>query len=1351
MKNFHLTGNAIKHPTTSLLSTLAFLYLLKESKETYIPTKPESFKQYMKDIIEDKFKWIENEGQEKKNEMEAFVKETKNSLLDRGFTLSKNKITEVTEYLFDKGNKIKEFSEDICGNTLRLLEKGIDEVALSPEEYIYCTNLDFLDKFFRDLKEEENNEDYEIFLKSLVEFKEDYKENGTYNEELLEDLIEKAKLNNILIKKIDGYIEWSFCDDLGISNGDAHQFMVDIKTGDLKDQREKAEYLSYNQTFQEGFAKFLQNQYFEVGEHIYGFKEWAKLVKDGEILISFERGLTYYITAAGERYLIAPGRFCGEILSQVYNKDFNATTLVVSYTDTLIPIMIYSTTVGLKNSIAELILKKGGFKNWPSASKVFGKSFVQGLTAPISPLKHIYRYGSRGLLSMANWDSTTLMDLVQYDKERFLESLRETGRQFLQAKNLILSKLPGKYGRNYQLKTDKLKEIHKKRINILELKRINTLGNLSTMKTEFEKHLGTYGAYDPELDELKKKILEPNGLDINPEKLRSELDTYIKQKEKQLQKIKEEYSKISTHSSKTNLEISKKLLEEYNKEADIKNKEKLQNKIKDSLSKAGPEGKKILDSDPFADPEKAISQIDQELSKIQSPDTTSTSPSTPDSAKTASNTPEDTQNKPGDSPKSTPDETRISNEEFEKLTEPEKIQKIQDVDAELIEKMDEFAQKKEALEKEFKKVGKDPLKSKSYKKLLRNYKVRIKNIQKRRKRLTLRILKSNPDLDLKKNKIQIDPSFHGDAPKGIDSKHIENGSMKTKMETGKIKIPERIKSNKMLIGTILVTAASFLVGSAANAEEDEIDYNFYEDEDNTDYETLDEEDLENDPETKEMLAEARTEAEESIGKEEPDNEYISEEDERMFKDEQLKEIGKEREKVSRKFANFFETLYSQEYLPKLSASGVIDAISLENVERKLQLSVNRFADEYENESAKFMMMMIEKEELINGFFKDNPDLQEKGWPILNSMFKIAWDKESQKAYLSYGTRDEFIEMSYGIADAFTKNEFSKMGGKDAANATVEIGGNFIPFFGSGRDLFRAYKNLGQRGNTKQGLIDLGFGVGGLALDVATVGTGSALGVKALAKEGVQAGLKTLRIGMDLSPIFMMGHDLSKNAYDYLTDTKDSIIFGEKYYADKPKDSKPIPFKHPPITGLTKAKSISEDPREAKIELQELFVSIKNSYYWRACVWEIKDENTVLVKRLQSDNETTITREKDGNWNLEGVLSASGGYSIQQAFVMANLSNSTMEWLNEKEESGASENPFYVSSGGDIEFDADWTPVAINYLSSDNEWLEAYERSFDIPKDWIVNLLNRTYKKYLQKNSISGRFLELQNKITNKSK
>lgn len=1350
----NIASGTMNHPTTSIFSTLAFLYLLKESQETYIPEDPEKFALFMKDIIDNKFEWIKSEGEETKKKIEDNIIESKNKLLEHGLTITNTTIDKVSGYICGGVEKIKEFSNDFVSQSIKILDSAIDMAAISPEEYTYQVNNEYLKTFFNDLREEENNKDYNDLLKAIVEFKEDYKETNEFDEEKYKNMKDIAILSNILIERKDGYLEWTFVDDSFVSDGDFHQFMIDPTVGDIESRKDKAKKMSYGKDFGEAFEKVAQNQLLEIRETIFGLKS---AIEKGNAVICIERGSMYFIDAALEKHFIAPARLGMEVWEQVFqDKEFNATTLAVSYFDALIPITILSTITGTGNAVKELIT--GG--TWKGAGKIFGSGVFKGVTAPVKPFifvgKQGLRYGKHAGISAVKSivgvkiDGTSLVNLVAHDKEALLETLRKKGRALQDIKDGILEKFSlGDRAIARSNKRAYLKEIGEARQRKLLLLEIGITGNDTKAREIFERISKT----GTNQKQLKYYEGYSTNTGINITGVRDDLNVLLAHEDKIIAENTEKYKNPRIDININKLKDSKKLLEKYKTETDNKKKEKLKKEITKSLKNAGPEAKKILNSDPFSDPDKAIKKINESVSKtnpdviatqdteLDTPKDSKSEPTKDSTTETKNSSPDGKESKDKASQKKAPDETAIKNAEFDKLPEEEKVKKILDIDTKLVESLDEFDRKKTKLENLYKKRGIKPETQNTYLKFIRENKRKIERIQIRRKRLTYRTQKAHPKLNFEQNKIQLDPQIHGKIPEKINKNHVSEGSLIRNLETGKIRIPEHlrkagnlIKNNKMIAATILITAASLLISSSASAAEKDVDYSFYEKkDDNIDWDNLDEEEG-NDPEFDEMIKEAELETQNEDQKQQM--EPLSEEDERMLKDVQMKEMQVETQKLNEKYSSYFEKIFSQEYLPELSASGVIDSISLEKVERKLQLAVNQFANEYENDSAKFMMMMIDKEEYINGYFKDNPEAKKDGWQILNSLLKIKWDDSAQKAYLSYGSRAEFVEFSYGIADAFTKNEFKNFSGKDGLNATVEIAGNFIPFFGSGRDVFRAYKNLAQRGNYEQGLWDLGFGVGGLALDIGTLGTGTA----------AKSVLKGLRVGMDLTPIMSGVWDIEKKASGWLSSKEDTVIFEQKYYADKAEDSKPIPFSHPPIIGMTKAREISQNTQKGKLELQELFVSIKNYYYWRACIWEIQDENTVTLKRLQSDNETVIKRQTDGTWNLEGQLAASTGYSIQQAFVMANLSNSTMEWLDKQNKSGANEAPFYVSSGGDIEFDEDWTPQPVNYLSSDNEWLDAYKRSFGIEKDWIINLLNRTYKKHSQTGSINGKISELKERF-----
>jgi hypothetical protein len=130
-------------------------------------------------------------------------------------------------------------------------------------------------------------------------------------------------------------------------------------------------------------------------------------------------------------------------------------------------------------------------------------------------------------------------------------------------------------------------------------------------------------------------------------------------------------------------------------------------------------------------------------------------------------------------------------------------------------------------------------------------------------------------------------------------------------------------------------------------------------------------------------------------------------------------------------------------------------------------------------------------------------------------------------------------------------------------------------------------------------------------------------------------------------------------------------------------------------------------------------------------FKVIDTNHVWIGRTTSREAIVIYKEPNGNWNLPDDLMATGGYdTLEQAIAMANLANRTTEWLKKESLEGGSNNPFEVSYGGDIEFDVNWKPfIERNVFENDSSKLDFYIDDLKIEKGWIVNLLNRTYKRY----------------------
>lgn len=358
--------------------------------------------------------------------------------------------------------------------------------------------------------------------------------------------------------------------------------------------------------------------------------------------------------------------------------------------------------------------------------------------------------------------------------------------------------------------------------------------------------------------------------------------------------------------------------------------------------------------------------------------------------------------------------------------------------------------------------------------------------------------------------------------------------------------------------------------------------------------------------------------------------------------------------------------------------------------------------------------------------------------VLENINKIENDEEKVK-YLEerYGKSLEEIksELQEKLKKIFEENQLA-----DTIKTTAaELGKSAIPIIGSSRDIWRGAKNI-SRENYSQGAEDLTIGIVGLGLDFLCFGTGSLQ--KTIVKSSIKDAPRTLKVVKTLEKIDKNGGkifvratgvDLGYNMYLQFLKSQN------KYYALPAENWMDIPATAPMEIKLKK----EEEFKSAKEFYDEAFFQLKDDCRWKNMTHEIIDIDTIKIGRCTSDETVIIKKEKDGKWNLDGELAADGGYNtFQQAVAMANLSIKTVEWLKREKFDGDGENPFHLD-GDDIEYDIDygWKDINIElgisgnrvgqdvvYLDHEKTWLKFYVEKLYIPKDWIVNLLNRTYKK-----------------------
>ncbi len=149
--------------------------------------------------------------------------------------------------------------------------------------------------------------------------------------------------------------------------------------------------------------------------------------------------------------------------------------------------------------------------------------------------------------------------------------------------------------------------------------------------------------------------------------------------------------------------------------------------------------------------------------------------------------------------------------------------------------------------------------------------------------------------------------------------------------------------------------------------------------------------------------------------------------------------------------------------------------------------------------------------------------------------------------------------------------------------------------------------------------------------------------------------------------------------------------------------------------------------ETKIEnLDKIMADVRKSF--PLMDYKTNADGSFTVTRLESDNNSSvIVSEKDGVWNLEEPLDAIGGYTLVQAILMANLSNFASKYIMEHEaDDDADGKPFYLYKGI-IFYKENYDYYDNKYLGKKHGWDKEYEK-YGIKKGWMVNLLNRTYRK-----------------------
>lgn len=141
--------------------------------------------------------------------------------------------------------------------------------------------------------------------------------------------------------------------------------------------------------------------------------------------------------------------------------------------------------------------------------------------------------------------------------------------------------------------------------------------------------------------------------------------------------------------------------------------------------------------------------------------------------------------------------------------------------------------------------------------------------------------------------------------------------------------------------------------------------------------------------------------------------------------------------------------------------------------------------------------------------------------------------------------------------------------------------------------------------------------------------------------------------------------------------------------------------------------------EANYRLAILYT--KSECGWTKLDHEIKDDKTIVVKRLDGAQTTTITRSGD-KWSVEGYT---GGHTLFQALVLANLVNKVHGIFEREGHVGGSSQPFELDDGN-VDFDKTWNPNDLRILAAETNWLSFYDK-IGVSKQEVVDTLNAWYK------------------------
>ena len=1344
---------ASKFPITTIFAIMGIIKGVEAGGEIRVPEDNEQFKLFLKDSINNTAnsawegtKTIANKGAQTIKDIsdpsiEAlgnFSLKTRSLLEEHSAEIDVEKIDQAINTLNDK-NAIAEMFASISDIPESLFNKGVDFARLTPEEKIKNKNNYGLDRTLSRFKKIFRGEDNNELVTKMTSIMEKFKKEGNLSKSDLDELKTVAIQYRIDIVLNNGYYQWTRLgaldsdDPMEILEG-PNKFYID-PTLSKEEQKEKANKYYYDtsgsQAFEVGTKTFTDSMQEEANAI------FEKVENGDGYVYAIGSELVYLAAEGGIETVIGPIEIWWNFFASE-EKGVNYSAAAIEWGEGILPIFIFSLGSGIATTLANR--SKLGLKS--ALAKGGRKMIGNTLFYPFKPFTMVAQGGY--------WAARKVVIPSLLGNKKYAE----INMKYNPAKLALLDHYNKFWSFTYSQRVrfgygketgSIFGDISTKNLDIIKYRKammlLHEANNPSILSSEADKRKLRKQAVDLLDDvseggadaDLKEKMNNPEKFgDAIPELEQkvTELENKIYNNKQRIEVIKEKGYMEKAQSHITEAEKVKKTNPEK--------AERLYQKAEEALDNAGFEGEKINEADvrTTKGQTKLEIQIEHHKNTIA---TLETSKTKVDLGLATTATAVQQPNSPTQTPENNTkiDEIEEENRKFNDLPEEEKAKRILQEDENFVRELNEYKKKRKTwLQKAgFKKESLTH--SEEILKMDREAKESLEAMYQRRIDLTELTHKTHPNFDFKKHKIQIDEDVM--VSFGLSTK-INNPEIKAKgaldhaIKEGDIHVPKEFGGRGLMI--LGVIGASFLAGELARENTEERD-----------------------------ITEAFKNEKEKSSNEEKKNDENERQSIEIIKevlDEYKNEYGAFLSSINSPTA--YSDYMNQNPGTTKAPEGLVDLRSIKNpnpflASDKIITYVNTFTAKHKKMTAEIMMIMTSQHEIINKAFKNSETLQKDGVPIVDALLKIKWDSEKETAYLQYANEEDFIDFSYQCIDSVLQNE--KYDGMELANkelvikdnmklklgkdVTEEIGGNFVPFYGSGRDLHRASINY-YRGNWKGYRRDMFYGSTGILIDTVSAGQGGKF-------------MKGVNIATDAGePLYNLGS----------TALNQGETYENKYYAFSPENAQDIPFDAPGAIRMPKQELEKYDFEKFKNEVDARIFTYISSCYWKNANFEIIDINTIKIFRVTSDNEIIIKRSEDGTWNLDGELAADDGYTFEQAFAMANLSNKTMEWLEKENMEGGSENPFEEDDGNiefDREFEAseidiefDWkkslTPTDafkgssvgqnLIYLKKGN-WIDFYKMSFNIPSHWIVNMLNRTYKKHKNKHSIYGQIEKLKNK------